>query len=195
MWNLDSILTCGGLLATTEKRRRNIGHTDMANLEIQDRRALRPVRCCRAGTLHDYVPFFFCPRPPMLLAIKHAHGLEAERSIIHLVSTAQAVDSACAYFFTDGHGTMWLTSDYVGLHNLDKVDWSVIPLRQWDNTLQDGDRKRRKQAEFLVHRSFSFDLIERIGVYSHQVKVVVEQLLEAHNRRLPVTVENEWYYS
>src|SRR3981081_2469896 len=87
--NLDSILNCGGLFSTTEMRRRGIKYSDVAEQEIQDRRARRQVRCCRVGILHDYVPFFFCPRPPMLYRVQYDRVLEAERSMIHLVSTAQ----------------------------------------------------------------------------------------------------------
>lgn len=116
--------------------------------------------------------------------------------MIHLVSTAQAVrDAGIDFFFTDGHGTMGYTTDYVGLARLGEVDWDVIPLRQWSNTVQDPDRKRRKQAEFLVHDVFPFELVQRIGVYSHTVKLQVEQVLEDLELEVPVSVEFDWYYS
>lgn len=115
--------------------------------------------------------------------------------MIHLVSSAQAVDAAgLDYFFTNGHAIEAITRDFEGLINLNAVDWSVIPLKVWKDTLEDGDRKRRKQAEFLVHHFFPMSLIERIGVYSHQYKVRVEELLGDHELSIPVTVESEWYY-
>ena len=194
--NLDSILQNNGLYSHTQMSRRGLQRSDVSNLEIQGVRHSRQVNCCKYGVLHDYVPFFFCPRPPMLYAVQATHGLATERSMVHLVSTAQAVDAAgLAYFFTDGHATMWLTDYYEALSELIAVDWDVIPLKYWNNTLEDGDRKRRKQAEFLVHRFFPFDLVERIGVYSHSVKLQVQELLQDYDVTVPVSVELDWYYS
>jgi hypothetical protein len=194
--NLDSILLSGGLYSHTDMAAHGLRHSDVSNQEIQGNRAVRRVQCCRQGVLHDYVPFFFCPRPPMLLAIQGSHGYAGKRSMIHLVSTAQEVDaSKVDYFFTDGHATMGFTEDCALLAQLGAIDWDVIPLKYWGNTVQDGDRKRRKQAEFLVHRFFPFSLVRRIGVYSQQVRVAVEERLQAHGLRIPVTVEVDWYYS
>ncbi len=194
--NLESIVLSRGLYSHTEMVAQGLAHSDVSNQEIQGNRALRLVRCCRQGVLHDYVPFFFCPRPPMLLAIRASHGYAGERLMIHLVSTAQDVAaSKVDYFFTDGHATMGLTDDYANLAQLSAIDWDVIPLRYWGNTVQDGDRKRRKQAEFLVHRFLPFSLVRSVGVYSQQVRVAVEECLQARGVRIPVTVEVDWYYS
>ncbi len=46
-----------------------------------------------------------------------------------------------------------------------------------------------------MHQFFPFDLVDRIGVYSQQVKATVEKLLDEHELQVPVSVEDEWYYS
>jgi ssDNA thymidine ADP-ribosyltransferase, DarT len=76
----------------------------------------------------------------MLYRIQYDRGYAAERSMIHLVSTAQAAeDAGLDYFLTDGHAIKRLTADFVGLGNLARVDWAVIPLKRWNDTLEDGD--------------------------------------------------------
>lgn len=40
--------------------------------------------------------------------------------------------------------------------------------RYWNDTPEDGDRKRRRQAEFLVYTSLPWRLIEEIGVISRK---------------------------
>jgi len=34
--------------------------------------------------------------------------------------------------------------------SLEEVDWNAVKLKRWTDTEDDPDRKRRKQAEFLV---------------------------------------------
>ena len=66
---------------------------------------------------------------------------------------------------------------------------------RWNDTPEDMDRQRRKQAEFLVHRSLPWDLLTAIGVCNEAARGRVEAVLAAHQRKtLPVTVQTEWYY-
>jgi hypothetical protein len=44
-----------------------------------------------------------------------------------------------------------LTDFYDDLNDLKEVDWNVMTLRIWKDTNDDPDRKRRRQAEFLVY--------------------------------------------
>ena len=67
--NLASIIQSGGCLSFNRKQNQGIGHIDVAYETIQVRRAQTSVPCGSGGCLHDYVPFFFAPRPPMLYAI------------------------------------------------------------------------------------------------------------------------------
>jgi len=57
-----------------------------------------------------------------------------------------------------------------------------------------GDRKRRKQAEFLVHRFFPWHLITEIGVIDDKVAGRVTELLEGATHKPPVNVHKLWYY-
>ena len=61
---------------------------------VQGRRAVKTVPVAPKGTLHDYVPFYFAPRSPMLMTINSGNvaGCDYRQDdIVHLVSQAQTV--------------------------------------------------------------------------------------------------------
>ncbi len=90
--NLQSILQSGGLIANSRLKQQQTNYQDIAHGHIQDRRALTRVPCSAGGCLHDYVPFYFAPRSPMLYAIHkgNVQGYSGEQnSIIHLVFEAE----------------------------------------------------------------------------------------------------------
>jgi len=152
------------------------------------------------GTLDDYVPFYFTNRSPMLYAIhtgrveKYAGGQE---QVVYLVSTVQKIiESDRSWAFTDGHPVEELTEFYDNLDDLNKIDWRRIEHWSWRNTESDPDRKRRKQAEFLVYRSVPWNWFERIGVMNQaiarQVRRILDETKVEHRPR--VAVEPKWYY-
>jgi hypothetical protein len=66
--------------------------------------------------------------------------------------------------------------------------------RYWFDTAEDGDRKRRRQAEFLVHKYLPWETITRIGVNTSAVAGQVRQCLEGVAHKPVVAVERSWYY-
>ncbi len=156
--NLPLILAAGGLRTCRTLRSEQASYTDIAYQTLQDRRAHTQVPCGAGGTLHDYVPFYFAPRSPMLFKISkqsEPQHQEGQTPIIHLVSTIEQVQQAGGRFaFTDGHGIMELTNFYDDLTKLDCVDWQIMNTQYWRDTIEDNDRKRRRQAEFLVYDFF-----------------------------------------
>ena len=113
------------------------------------------------------------------------------------MTTAQAVrDSGAGFAFSNGHGLATFTDWFDDLAKLDKVDWSVVYERFWKDTLDDMDRQRRKQAEFLVHRFCDWSLIQAIGVYNPSMQARVEEILAAYPVELhkSVAVKPDWYY-
>lgn len=162
--NLPKIVEDGGLhcksgLVTT-------AYKDIAHANIQGRRSSTAVPCGKKGSLHDYVPFYFAPRSPMLYVISTGSNYtNGQDGIVYLISTAQAVRKAGLDFvFTDGHGTMKLTQFFTSLSHLDKIDWQVMAARYWRDTQEDGDRCRRRQAEFLVHDFFPLSFVQKLAV-------------------------------
>jgi hypothetical protein len=203
--NLPQILAEGGLVCDAEAARRGLCKQSIAHAELKERRATRAVEklffgaVAAGGVLADYVPFYFTTRSPMLYAIKggfvqHFRGRQSD--VIYLVSTAEAVAASdLKWCFTNGHAVEGVTEFYDGLNELNQVDWDVIQSWSWKNTLSDLDRKRRKQAEFLVHRRVPWELISQIGVLNRGKADSVAEALAGAAHQPSVTVEPDWYYS
>lgn len=196
--NLPSILSNGGLGSTCWLSDRGRLYTSIAYESIQDRRATTLVPCGPGGTLYNYVPFSFGARPPMLYTISRGNVPTYDRgqeSVIHLVSTAQAVEATgCRFVFTDGHGIMALTDFFDDLARLDRVDWPPMRSKYWNDTPTDNDRKRRRQAEFLIHEFCSWGLIAEIGVMTPAIRDQVLHAIETAQHKPVVTVCQAWYY-
>ena len=66
--------------------------------------------------------------------------------------------------------------------------------RRIPRSFRDADVKDGKQAEFLMHESFPWELVERIGVVDSQIKARAEEAIDAADHKPLVNVECEWYY-
>jgi hypothetical protein len=158
------------------------------------------IQCGPGGVVHDYVPFYFGYLSPMLLQLKTGQVAgynEGQSPLIYLVSTAQTVyDSGTRFVFSNGHGVAAFTSWFDDLDALDNVDWNMVYQRYWQDNLDDMDRQRRKQAEFLVYRFCDWALIQEIAVFNKDVKLSVEGIMSTFPEKLwrKVSVRPEWYY-
>jgi hypothetical protein len=196
--NLQNILADGGLWCDHIVSERNLAHVGIAHQHIKDRRAQKVVPCAPGGMVADYVPFYFAPRSPMLFSI-HKGNIEGyqdgQRPLLHLVSSAEAVQSAgFPLIFTDGHAEMDISRFFTSLQDLKEIDWEIMRSSYWANTLEDGDRKRRRQAEFLVWQFFPLDLVETIGVINQSMAQQVSGLLQPLAKKPVIQVQPAWYY-
>lgn len=73
---------------------------------------------------------------------------------------------------------------------LDEVDWPAVAA--WD--FRAAEVKEGKQAEFLVHGSFPWELIERIGVISQRVAQQVANAIRGARHRPNIEIRCDWYY-
>ena len=196
--NLPNIIKDGGLWCDSESVRRNLQPVEIAYTEIKERRTRKQVPLPPGGVLAEYVPFYFCNRSPMLYTLHKGNVpvyRDGQPNILHLVSSAEAVSLAnLPFVFTDGHAVVNLSLYYNRLNDLNQVDWKVIEDWRWHDTINDNDRRRRKQAEFLVQRFFPFSLLQEIGVYSAALKDRVLSLLENTEHKPIVRIQREWYY-
>src|SRR5215211_4306498 len=65
---LPNILEAGGLHCMSQLPS-GIQTVDLSHYDVQERRARTLVSCYPGGSLHNYVPFYFAARSPMLYAI------------------------------------------------------------------------------------------------------------------------------
>lgn len=196
--NLPGILQDGGLWCDRVVSQRNLAHVSIAHQHIKDRRAQKNVPVPPHGVVADYVPFYFAPRSPMLYSIAHGYveGYRGGQSeVLHLVSSAESVkQSGASFVFTDGHAEMSISHFYRDLQDLGKVDWNIMRATIWRDTNEDGDRKRRRQAEFLVHEFFPFSLFERIGVATQTMAKKTAALLAGLEEKPLIEIQPTWYY-
>ena len=190
-----------------EAQERGLCKQSIAYDAIKQRRNSRAVKKTRGdvvaagGTLADYVPFYFANRSPMLLAIHKGHvaGYEGgQAEVIYLVSSAETVAKTdLVWCFTDGHAVEGITEFFDSLDELPKVDWGAVETWRWGGRwlFQDPDVKRRKQAEFLVHRRVPWALVEQVAVINHGVAQRITEILQNAEQTTPVTVRSNWYYN
>ncbi len=174
---------------------------DISLQNLQEKRRNRRVGCGPGGILHDYVPFLFATRSPMMFLISRG-GVEGRSRnttpLIYLVSSVERVqESGLSFVFSDGHPIVALSRFYDDAAELDKVDWQVMNSRYWKDTEEDVDRERRRQAEFLIHEALPWELVEFLAVKNSDLKRRLEQYLagEWPGRMKPVRVEPGWYFS
>lgn len=150
------------------------------------------------GVVGDYVPFFFCPRPVMLLllATGRVEGYsEGEEPIVHLLSDIGSVQrSEQMFVFTDGHAVKKMSGQYTELSDLKNLDWKILAADIWKDTQEDNDRMRRKQAEFLIYESLLWECIHTIGVRSDAMAERVAEALADSAHQPEIVVKPKWYY-
>lgn len=198
--NLRTCLQRQALHAPNHMPNDGLTYKAIHNVDIQQRRRVVSIPCGSGGVIHDYVSFYFGPRSPMLLQLhtgRVAGYTEGQEPLIYLVSTAQAVlQSGHRFVFSDGHGIAGYTSWFDNLDDLDKVDWNAVYATLWKDTVDDMDRQRRKQAEFLVHMTCDWALVQEIGVVNDRTKAQVEGIIGGVSAALhrPVHIRPTWYY-
>jgi hypothetical protein len=192
--NLPGIIARGGLICdrvAQDLKLVNIGHDN-----IKERRLRKPVPVGPGGTVGDYVPFYFAPLSPMLYAIfknRVTGYTSGQQPVIYLCSSTEAVQSAdCRWVFTEGHAVMDYTDFFDDFKDLGKIDWPLMRAKYWFATDTLPDRSRRRQAEFLVHQFFPWNLVKEVVVYDAANAKVVRDILE--EQPLTVEINRGWYY-
>jgi hypothetical protein len=198
--NLDTIIRRGGLHAPNHVPDDGLTYRFCHSAEVQSARADVPIHLGPGGTIHDYVPFYFGYLSPMMLNLKtgRVEGYsEGQEPLIYLVSSAQAIEEAGIKFvYSDGHGLATFTDWFDDLDKLDAVDWTVVNLRYWKDDINDMDRQRKKQAEFLVYKCCPWSLVQEIVVIDSTTQQRVQAIqanFPAGQRRV-VRIDRDWYY-
>lgn len=179
--NLAGIIADGGLHCDSTMAAGGRPFTECANEGIKSGRRTRLVDADPFGVIADYVPFYYAARSPMMSAISHHQvaGYTSNGNLVYLVSTLSSVDSSSGRWVCSNGNARALISDfYNSWEELEaNTDWGIMNERYWGNTEEDGDRKRRRAAEFLVHKFFPIDLVRGIIVKSAEVAGIVTELL------------------
>lgn len=149
---------------------------------IKARRVSLPVDCHAGTRVGEYVPFYFCPRSIMLFVLCRGNHPElayrgGQGPIVHLeaklnaaVAWANSVGRRWAFSLSNaGAYYTQFRGDPATLH---EINWPAVAATDF----RAADVKEGKQAEFLMHESFPWRLVQRIGVHS---RVIASQVMHA----------------
>lgn len=195
--NLESDLQNG--LFARNSASYDVMRKDIGNKEIIEERNNRVVKCFPGTVVNDYVPFYFSVRTPMLYNIKTGKGvpMRFQKDIVYLCG--KLIDFANDEFqwcFTDGNAAKKITRFFNNISDLDRIDWRSIISTDFrtDNADGDEDRIRKKHAEFLVKDHVPTNRVKAIAVFSQQVKLEVEKIVENCTLKIPVIVKPDFYF-
>jgi hypothetical protein len=187
--NLAAILE-HGLLSRNEMIRRGLQHTDIAYSEIQERRSDMRVTCGKGGTIHDYVPLYFCKRSPMLYANVY-NKIADEQFIIyfefpidimlnhHFVITDSSANAAQPPNFCDNP------------QDLTKINWEAVETWQWAakyDKLGEIPVKQAKMAELLIFERLDTNKSNRIIVWNESIDKIIRRAYDEHKSVSPPIV-------
>jgi len=189
--NLPGILGEGGLhsdVAMAEKNPTVIGYTHIKERRMKQIR----VACCDGKFVGEFVPFYFCPRSPMLFTLNKGNtGRPAgcQRSIIHLVSRVElGIGLGRPWAVSDGNAGACHTFFYSTLAAIKALDWAAIRAKDWRL------KTHQKSAEFLVADFFPWAGFQMIGCQNGDVAQRVRDLLQNQEHQPLVEVRPLWYY-
>jgi hypothetical protein len=196
--NLPAIVAAGSLRSDARLKAASAAPRSIAHGNIKERRERTAVTVAPHGVIADYVPFYFCPRSPMLYAFKGGRVSNAagtQQDVLHLVLDAESlVDAGLACVHTDGHAAMQPLRFWPGVSGFAELPWDVIRSWSWSNKPDDNDRKRRKQAEFLVHNTVPWSFVQSIGAMTDATRDRAIAAMASATHRPPVTLQPDWYY-
>ena len=199
--NLTAIVHERKLVSDATMIERGGPHVAIGMSAIKKRRVEEIHVPCHPGTkVGDYVPFYFCPRSVMLYLIHRANHpdltyREGQEPIVHLeadlhevVEWAESKDRQWAFSLSNAGS--YYVEICAGLDQLHQINWAAVG----ETDFRTSEVKESKQAEFLIHGSFPWELVRRIGVCSAGIKTQVEASLAGVSHQPPVEILRHWYY-
>jgi hypothetical protein len=172
-----------------------VAHQIIGYPNIKQRRMTEyRVSCCGNRFVGEFVPFYFCPRSPMLYTVNLGNTGRprgCQTSIVHLVTTVStAVNQGRPFAISDvnaGTGYATFSGDLASLDDPTHLRWEDINTNQWK------EKMHFKQAEFLVADRFDWSAIGYIGCHNAAVAAQVTRMLSGHESP-KIGVEPLWYY-
>ena len=208
--NLTAICQHGALISKNAGAIQGINYQNIAHSSAQNARAGKPVPNPPGGSIHDYIPFYFAPRSPMLSAIHNGNVMGCslkQDDILHLETTVERVTANNAEFvFYDRNATKSYSVAFTDLSKLaTEIAWDLITevpqLDGFCKYFHDRhtpekyiDRMECRQAEFLLKNAVHLSVMTCIGVINESKAEIVRKILTETGINLPVAVKTNWYF-
>lgn len=164
--------------------------------DIQNRRAEMNIPCRRETCVHDYVPFYFCARTPMLYTVV-AHGT-SQNDIVYLRFPITILEEHNGIYTSASANTAVPPAFFDDLNELEQnVDWEAVNTRRWGNQYNiPGEQPvcQRKMAEALIPESIPFNQVEKIITTTDQTRDTIIQICQNNGREaIPSFICNHPY--
>jgi len=146
--------------------------------------------------LGDFIPFYFGYRTPMLYVIWRGYNgvaLTKQDDIVYIVSNVQKIiDLQLEFVFTDGHAVDAYTSFY-NKTNIEEmsniIDFNAVKAKYWIDE-NDLDKKRKKEAEFLIADVIPYSAVLGYIVYNTKA----QEELERMNTEKKIVIRPDYYF-
>jgi hypothetical protein len=199
--NLAQIVATGGLWSDAGRIERGLDCKIVGMSEIKRRRLEElEVGCHPATKVGQYVPFYFCPRSIMLYILHQGNHpdleyREGQQPIVHLQADLRAAvewadRNAVRWAFSTSNAGARYTNFYASLNHLHEVNWTAVAATDFRSAeIKDG-----RQAEFLMHNWFPWELVEKVGVFDQNALDEALKALAVAEHAPIVNIERGWYY-
>lgn len=198
--NLAPITAQGELLSDATMIAQGGAAVTIGMSAIKMRRLSLPIDCHPGDKVGDFVPFYFCPRSIMLYVIHCANHPDlsyrgGQGPIVHLEADlheviAWASGAERRWAFSLSNAGAYYAQFRNSVAELGEIDWAAVAATEFRSERV----KEGKQAEFLVHGPFPWDLVSRIGVKSARIQAQAEAIIATRAHQPAVQVRPEWYY-
>lgn len=157
---------------------------DISNQDVQQRR--EKLEYIYNRQIHDYVPFYFNPKNPMLYVRRN---IQHEIIILAITKSLLKIEGT---IFSDGNAASEHTLFYKGINNLEKLNWGCIKAPYWNDYI---DGRRIRCSEALVHNPVMPKFIEVIFCNNERLKTQIETLLKNnHIYHIKVIINRNLYF-
>ena len=180
--NLQNILQ-KGLQSHNHAKINHLTQVDIADNLVNDRRSrLEPIY---SRSIHDYVPFYFNVKNPMLFRRKNIQNeivvLAIDKNVLHKDNT----------LFTNGNAASNATLFFKTTEDLNKLNWHCINAEYW-NEIVDG--KRIRCSEVLVYPNILTTSIQKIFCNNIATRQFVESKIINYTH-IEVELNTNLYFS
>lgn len=199
------------LFSKTRSQQLGLHYHNIAHGGAQGARAVKSVTNPPGGLVHEFVPFYFAPRSPMLSAIHNGRVQNCQYDQTGIIYFETTIEIACQnslqeFVFYDRNATLDYSQCFTDLRQLSNaVDWRTMTespkldgfCKYFMNTHANPryvDRMEKRQAEFLIKEQVPLSWITRIGVINEVRAQEVNAILARNNVNLIVDVMTDWYF-
>ncbi len=193
--NLAGIIQSGGLVSDVALAAAGGPAVAIGYAHIKRRRMTEyRMPCVGSRFVGEFVPFYYCPRSPMLYTINQGNvpGRPAgcQRTVLHLVSTVQtALSLNKPWAMSDGNAGAGYADFFNDPVRLEVLNWPLIGSNIW------AGKTFEKQAEFLVADGFPWSAILEIGCHNDDVAARVRAIMQGRAHQPRVFTNVGWYYA